>query len=252
MNIREIITIIKNQLRDLLVQKAEKITPLLPDIKPFAALLSVPLIIYLLSRLLIAGTPVMDRISLMLRPEMKIEGLSKDSVRKAGKTVIPDENLVKRLERAYSRYLTSQPYLIVNTTGNTFTLFNRGKVVRQGQCSTGSYILLDAGDTRKWMFETPKGMFRVQGKTEYPVWKKPDWAFVEEGLPVPPATSHLRYEYGVLGDYALSIGNGYLIHGTLYKRLLGMPVTHGCVRLDDEDLEAVFHTLTIGSKVYIF
>jgi len=34
--------------------------------------------------------------------------------------------------------------------------------------------------------------------------------------------------------------------------LLGMPVTHGCVRMDDEDLEAVFNTMRIGSKVYIF
>jgi L,D-transpeptidase YbiS len=38
----------------------------------------------------------------------------------------------------------------------------------------------------------------------------------------------------------------------LYQRLLGMPVTHGCVRLADEDLKAVFNTLSIGQKVYIF
>ena len=50
----------------------------------------------------------------------------------------------------------------------------------------------------------------------------------------------------------MSIGDGYLIHGTIYKRFLGMPVTHGCVRLNDEDLEAIFNTLSIGSKVYIF
>ena len=61
-----------------------------------------------------------------------------------------------------------------------------------------------------------------------------------------------RYEYGVLGDYAMSLGDGYLIHGTIYKRFIGMPVTHGCVRLGDEDLKAIFNTLSIGSKVYIF
>jgi L,D-transpeptidase ErfK/SrfK len=55
-----------------------------------------------------------------------------------------------------------------------------------------------------------------------------------------------------LGDYALAIGDGYLIHGTIYKRFLGMPVTHGCVRLNDEDLEVIYNTLNIGSKVYIF
>jgi len=31
-----------------------------------------------------------------------------------------------------------------------------------------------------------------------------------------------------------------------------MPVTHGCIRLNDDDLEAVFNALSIGSKVYIY
>ena len=102
------------------------------------------------------------------------------------------------------------------------------------------------------MFNTPKGEFRIQGKTTSPVWKKPDWAFVEEGLPVPPANHYSRFEYGVLGDYALGLGQGYLIHGTLYQRFLGLPVTHGCIRLNDENLALVYRSLQVGSKVYIY
>ena len=56
----------------------------------------------------------------------------------------------------------------------------------------------------------------------------------------------------MLGDYALDLVDGYMIHGTIYKRLMGMPVTHGCVRLGDDDLVIVYNTLNIGSKVYIF
>jgi len=44
-------------------------------------------------------------------------------------------------------------------------------------------------------------------------------------------------EAGVLGDYALGFGQGYFIHGTLYTRLLGRNVTHGCIRVADKDLE---------------
>jgi L,D-transpeptidase YbiS len=33
---------------------------------------------------------------------------------------------------------------------------------------------------------------------------------------------------------------------------MGQNVTHGCIRLLDDDLEAVYKTLGIGSKVYIF
>lgn len=145
-----------------------------------------------------------------------------------------------------------EPYLIVNTTKNTFVLRTRKKVIRENVCSTGSYIMLDAGENQQWIFKTPKGQFRILGKIADPVWIKPDWAFIEEGLPVPPKNHPDRYESGTLGDYALSLGQGYLIHGTLYQRFLGLPVTHGCIRLGDDDLKAVYHSLELGSRVYIY
>lgn len=145
-----------------------------------------------------------------------------------------------------------QPYLVVNTTSNTFVLRTRGRIIREGLCSTGSYTQLEAGENLKWIFKTPKGMFRILNKLKDPVWVKPDWAFIEEGLPVPPRKHPDRLEHGALGDYALGIGQGYFIHGTLYQRYLGLPVTHGCIRLGDEDLAEVFSILDIGSRVYIF
>ena len=160
---------------------------------------------------------------------------------------------VQRLSRKYSLYTPGQSYLVINTTINRFDLYRNKKLIRQGFCSSGSYTrLIDAEGNREWIFKTPKGRFWIQSKITKPLWVRPDWSFVEEGLPVPPANDESRYEVGVLGDYAMSLGDGYLIHGTIYKRFLGMPVTHGCVRLNDEDLEVIFNTLLIGSKVYIF
>lgn len=224
----------------------------LHHIKVIGFLVSFPLAIIILYKMLSGLTPVFHDALALISPVEIHDSIRLAQTRKDPRSLKLEETRIRNLERAYSKYTTPQPYLVVNTTENRFKLYNRGKIIREGMCSTGSYILLDAGDEKKWKFETPKGLFRIQGKTESPVWKKPDWAFIEEGLPVPSSSSHLRYEYGVLGDYALSIGNGYLIHGTLYKRLLGMPVTHGCVRMDDEDLEAVFNTLRVGSKVYIY
>jgi L,D-transpeptidase YbiS len=143
-------------------------------------------------------------------------------------------------------------YLIINSSSNEFALFKGNELIKKDKCSTGSYVLLKNGNDQQWMFKTPKGEFRIQGKTTSPVWKKPDWAFVEEGLPVPSANHHSRFEYGVLGDYALNLGHGYLIHGTLYQRFLGLPVTHGCIRLNDANLELVYKSLQLGSKVYIY
>ncbi len=165
------------------------------------------------------------------------------------KKLISDiRNLEKRLERKIPR----STYLVVNTSKNKFALFNNKMLIGKGRCSTGSYILLSNGDQQQWIFKTPKGVFDIKGKKTNPVWIKPDWAFVEEGLPIPSETHSTRYEYGVLGDYALSLGHGYMIHGTLYQRFLGLPVTHGCIRLNDEDLYLVYHRLSVGSKVFIY
>jgi len=159
---------------------------------------------------------------------------------------------LQRLSRKYNSYTSGQSYLVINTTDNLFHLYRNKKQVREGFCSSGSYKMLQTVEGRSWIFKTPKGKFTIQDKRVNPVWTRPDWAFVEEGLPIPSRNHSSRYEYGVLGDYALSLGDGYLIHGTLYKRFIGMPVTHGCVRLGDEDLEEIFRTLSVGSKVYIF
>jgi L,D-transpeptidase YbiS len=112
-------------------------------------------------------------------------------------------------------------------------------------------ILKDPAGNRKWVFDTPRGELPVQSKTVNPIWIKPDWAFIEEGEPVPQNFKD-RVEEGVLGEYALSIGNGYLIHGTLYTRLLGRNVTHGCIRVGDEDLKTLYNASSAGTKVIIF
>ena len=159
---------------------------------------------------------------------------------------------IQAINKKLDKLIPREPFLVINSSANHFFLYNSNKVIRDGVCSTGSYTVLQAGDKQEWIFITPRGMFKIKGKITSPVWRKPDWAFIEEGLPVPSQDSEDRYEYGVLGDYALAIGNGYLLHGTLYKRFLGMNVTHGCVRLGDEDLKVIYNTLDIGSKVFIF
>lgn len=144
-------------------------------------------------------------------------------------------------------------YIIVDTGENRLYLMKGQEVLRTAVVSCGSgEVLEDPSGKRKWVFDTPRGEFAVKSKVRNPYWVKPDWAFIEEGEPVPPKNSEARFEAGTLGDYALGFGDGYFIHGTLYTRLLGRNVTHGCVRVGDEDLEAVFKAAQIGTKIYIY
>lgn len=180
---------------------------------------------------------------------LKTTGSGEDQ---APRRIVSLKKEISNLEKKIERLTPGNAYLVVNTTENRFSLYKNRKLIREGICSTGSYVSLEAEGDQKWVFKTPKGDFRVMTKITDPVWRKPDWAFVEEGLPIPSANSPLRYERGVLGDYALAIGDGYLIHGTLYQRFLGLPVTHGCIRLGDADLKVVFDTLPVGAKVFIY
>jgi hypothetical protein len=156
------------------------------------------------------------------------------------------------LNKKAQRLTPGNAFLVINTTNNTFELYKNNQIIRQGRCSTGSFISLEVDSTKSFLFETPKGVMTVRNKVTDPVWTKPDWAFIEEGLPVPPMGHSSRREANVLGDYALILGDGYMIHGTLYQRLIGSPVTHGCVRMLDDDLETVYKSLPIGSKVFIY
>jgi L,D-transpeptidase YbiS len=160
--------------------------------------------------------------------------------------------IVANLEKQLDKLTPKANYLVINTTDNRFFLYNGKQLTREGICSTGSYTLLVKDDKKKWEFKTPKGIFKIREKKTSPVWKKPDWAFVEDGLPIPSPNHPSRFEYGSLGDYALTLGDGYMIHGTLYQRFLGMPVTHGCIRIGDEDLEAIYRAMPSGAKVYIY
>jgi lipoprotein-anchoring transpeptidase ErfK/SrfK len=159
---------------------------------------------------------------------------------------------IRNLEKKVEKLTPGNVYMVINTTENRFTLYKNRKDILGGICSTGSYVSLEGEGNKKWVFKTPRGDFKVLTKLTNPVWRKPDWAFVEEGLPIPSPNHPSRYEKGVLGDYALAIGNGYLIHGTLYQRFLGMPVTHGCIRMSDADLKVVYNTLPVGAKVFIY
>ncbi|MFY9269972.1 MAG: L,D-transpeptidase [Candidatus Manganitrophaceae bacterium] len=158
----------------------------------------------------------------------------------------------ERLREAIQRFSPKGVYAVVDTARNRLWLKNGEKVVYEAIVSTGSgtYLADPKNPVRKWVFETPRGEFSVKSKVRNPVWIKPDWAFIEEGEPI-PADQRERVEAGVLGEYALAFGNGYFIHGTLYTRLLGQNVTHGCIRMADRDLEVVYKTLPIGARIYI-
>jgi len=143
-------------------------------------------------------------------------------------------------------------YLVVDTENNRLTMRQDNAVLLTAIAGTGSRQFLKEDRGRSWYFESPLGSFTVLGRERNPVWIRPDWSYVEENMPIPPQNDPDRFVRDVLGKYAILLGNGYKIHGTKWKNLLGSHFTHGCVSLGDDDLETVYKSVKNGTRVYIY
>jgi len=141
--------------------------------------------------------------------------------------------------------------ITVDVKKNLVYLFKDGELVKKSKAATGSEKTLVKGDDM-WMFHTPRGHMKVLRKIDDPIWRKPDWAYIEAGERIPPKDSPKRLVKGKLGKYALDLGEGILIHGTDDIASIGRSVSHGCIRLPEEMLEEVYNAARVGTDVFIF
>lgn len=160
---------------------------------------------------------------------------------------------LKAAKLALDKLSPKVPYIVINTHASKIYYRTRDSIIIKAECSTGNGgELIDSVTHRKWVFDTPLGVFKVTNKIKQPWWRKPDWAFIEEGEKIPKSEKD-RLDPSMMGDYAIGFGTeGYFIHGTIYERLLGVNVTHGCVRVEAKALEQIFNKVQMGAMVYIF
>ncbi|HEV2719011.1 MAG TPA: L,D-transpeptidase [Thermoanaerobaculia bacterium] len=73
-----------------------------------------------------------------------------------------------------------------------------------------------------------------------------------DALVVPPVDTKQRHFDKILGKYRLELGDGYGIHGTDEPDKLGQSVSHGCVRLGDDDIARLYQMANVGDTVIIY
>jgi len=142
-------------------------------------------------------------------------------------------------------------YIVISLEEHRLYLMEEERVIWSAIVGTGTGTRLE-GAGQKWDFSTPRGMFRVQLKEKDPVWFVPDWAFIERGEPIPPLDSPKRREAGMLGTTALYLEEQIAIHGTNKPELLGQAVSHGCIRLTNEDARRLYYDVEVGTPVIIY
>ncbi len=75
---------------------------------------------------------------------------------------------------------------------------------------------------------------------------------VNGNIVIPPFGTNQRRYKGVLGTRRLLLGDGYALHGTNVPSSIGQAVSHGCVRLRNEDIEKLYEMVAVGTPVYIY
>lgn len=109
-------------------------------------------------------------------------------------------------------------------------------------------------------WETPVGSFSVIEKTADPVWEHP-----AKGVRIPPGPSNplgsrwigfhrdCKGRRGFNGQEHLEVkgcvSSGF--HGTPQRDSVGAAVSHGCVRLFDEDVRELFEMVQLGTPVTV-
>ncbi|HYC89409.1 MAG TPA: L,D-transpeptidase [Thermoanaerobaculia bacterium] len=69
---------------------------------------------------------------------------------------------------------------------------------------------------------------------------------------IPPVGTRARQFPDVLGTHRLNLGDGYALHGTQQVRQLGQSVSHGCVRLHNNDIARLYEMASVGDEVIIY
>jgi L,D-transpeptidase-like protein len=118
---------------------------------------------------------------------------------------------------------------------------NRGQAVA---ASDGSQIMVEGTDVVK---RYPDGRVVSFGDA------KEGHEIVAGGnIVIPPFGTNQRKYLGVLGTHRLDLGDGYGIHGTDDPSSIGHSVSHGCVRLRNEDIAKLYDMVEVGTPVYIY
>ncbi|EKC6208780.1 L,D-transpeptidase [Cronobacter sakazakii] len=91
---------------------------------------------------------------------------------------------------------------------------------------------------------------KVERKRANPTWTptaKMHAEYAAAGEPLPPVVP--AGPDNPMGLYALYIGRLYAIHGTNANFGIGLRVSHGCVRLRNEDIKFLFENVPVGTRV---
>jgi L,D-transpeptidase ErfK/SrfK len=124
-------------------------------------------------------------------------------------------------------------HLVLKLSERTLYLYNQRQELHQFPVAVG-----------RTGWETPTGRFAVMNKVEHPAWEHP---LTGEIVPAGGDNPLGERWIGFWTDGVNAIG----FHGTPQEELIGQAVSHGCVRLRNADVVALYELVDVGTAVYV-
>jgi lipoprotein-anchoring transpeptidase ErfK/SrfK len=164
------------------------------------------------------------------RIESVIQRTSRRTVTVPVKEVEPEVTKAELAEQ-YPTYLT------VDQSSFTVTLWKDLEPVQKYTVAVGAPE-----------YPTPTGLYSIQNKQVDPVWSVPnsEWAGELAGTTVAGGTAE-----NPLRSRWMGVTDGVGFHGTSDVGSLGTAASHGCIRMDVPDVEALYDQVPVGTPVYI-
>jgi lipoprotein-anchoring transpeptidase ErfK/SrfK len=135
-------------------------------------------------------------------------------------------------------------------------------VLTKAIASISSRLVVDLSDARVYSYwgnqlvssypvavgqpgwETPTGTFRVLQKQRNPVWQQP---ITGDLIPTGPKNPLGTRWISFWSDGRHKIG----FHGTNKEQLVGQAVSHGCLRMRNADIQALYEQVSVGTQVVV-
>ncbi|NEO56235.1 MAG: L,D-transpeptidase [Okeania sp. SIO3B5] len=147
---------------------------------------------------------------------------------------------LKRAVKDFQKYLGIERIEVEKLTQVVLRLGERRVYVYEGEQEIASYPVA----VGKPGWETPTGEFKVIQLVENPQWQNP---WTGEVMPAGPNTALGLRWIGFWTDGRDTIG----FHGTPTVESIGYAASHGCVRMRNEDVIALFEKVQVGTTVVV-
>lgn len=149
----------------------------------------------------------------------------------------------------------AEPSLVVSVPDQTLALVDNGVVREKFSVSTSKFGLGDKANS----YATPLGSLEIASKIggNAPLGtvfksRQPTGEILAPNAPGrDPIVTRILWLRGLERENSQAYSRGIYIHGTPVEKLIGRPVSFGCIRMRSKDVVRLFSTVRVGTKIEI-